>query len=200
LQATSTNNFITTRGGTTLGQGQTRTTRPGIGSHLGYSLNQWGWEGTTLGWRRAFYTRGEPSPGAECASSPCSPSSRFPFAKGCVAASPSSAAVDLSGFSGGAYGVITSGPHSMTGVPSKTWSSPIAGTGVPLLVHSCIRRFRACLRLLSNRFAADRGCGSCLGLGCSYLLQSHRELCLLSPMDLLPQNVGLLVKELIQEG
>jgi len=31
-------------------------------------------------------------------------------------------------------------------------------------------------------------------------LQSHRELCLLSPMDLLPQNVGLLVKELIQEG
>ena len=33
--------------------------------------------------------------------------------------------------------------------------------------------------LLGDRFAADRGCGSCLGLGCPYLLQSYRELCLL---------------------
>src|SRR6185503_14113827 len=48
--------------------------------------------------------------------------------------------------------------------------------------------------LLSNRFAADRGCGSCLGL------QSYRELCLLGSMGLLPQNIGLLVKELIQGG
>ena len=54
--------------------------------------------------------------------------------------------------------------------------------------------------LLSNCFTADRGCGSCLGLGCSYLLQSHRELRLLGSMGLLPQNVGLLVKELIQGG
>ena len=46
--------------------------------------------------------------------------------------------------------------------------------------------------LLSNCFTADRGC--------SYLLQFHRELCLLSSMGLLPQNVGLLVKELIQGG
>src|SRR6185437_12910387 len=53
---------------------------------------------------------------------------------------------------------------------------------------------------LSNCFTADRGCGSCLGLGCSYLLQSHCELCLLGSMGLLPQNVGLLVKELIQGG
>ena len=53
---------------------------------------------------------------------------------------------------------------------------------------------------LSNRFAADRGCGSCLGLGCPYLLQSHRELCLFGSMGLLPQDAGLLVKELIQEG
>ena len=54
--------------------------------------------------------------------------------------------------------------------------------------------------LLSNRFAADRGCGSCLGLGCSYLLQSHRELCLLGSMGLFPQNIGLFVEELIQSG
>ena len=54
--------------------------------------------------------------------------------------------------------------------------------------------------LLSNCFTADRGCGSCLGLGCSYLLQSHHELCLLGSMGLLPQNVGFLVKELIQGG
>ena len=54
--------------------------------------------------------------------------------------------------------------------------------------------------LLSNRFAADHGYGSCLGLGCSYLLQSHHELCLLGSMGLLPQQVGLLVKELVQGG
>ena len=56
---------------------------------------------------------------------------------------------------------------------------------------------------LSNCFAADRDYGSCLGLGCSYLLQSHCELCLLcllGSMGLLPQNVGLLVKELVQGG
>ena len=54
--------------------------------------------------------------------------------------------------------------------------------------------------LLSNCFTADRGCGSRLGLGCSYLLQSYRELCLLGSMGLLPQDAGLLVKELIQGG
>ena len=54
--------------------------------------------------------------------------------------------------------------------------------------------------LLSNCFAADRGCGSYLGLGCPYLLQSHNELCLLGSMGLLPQDAGLLVKELIQGG
>ena len=54
--------------------------------------------------------------------------------------------------------------------------------------------------LLSDCFTADRGCGSRLALCCSYLLQSHRELCLLGSMGLLPQNIGLLVKELIQGG
>ena len=54
--------------------------------------------------------------------------------------------------------------------------------------------------LLSNCFTTDRGCGSRLGLGCLYLWQSYRELCLVGSMGLLPQNVGLLVKELIQGG
>ena len=54
--------------------------------------------------------------------------------------------------------------------------------------------------LLGNRFAANRGCGSCLGLGCPDLLQSYRELCLLGSMGLLPQDAGLLIKELIQGG
>ena len=84
-----------------------RTTCLGTSSHLRVQLKPKGaWEGATLGWRRSLYSRGELSSGAECASSPCSPSSRFPFAKGCVAASPSTTAVDLSGFSGGASGVI----------------------------------------------------------------------------------------------
>ena len=54
--------------------------------------------------------------------------------------------------------------------------------------------------LLGNRFAADRGCGSCLGLCCPDLLQSYRELYLLGSMGLLPQDAGLLIKELIQGG
>ena len=54
--------------------------------------------------------------------------------------------------------------------------------------------------LLSNCFAADRSCGSCLALGYPDLLQSYRELCMLGSMGLLPQDVGLLVKELIQGG
>ena len=69
-------------------------------------------------------------------------------------------------------------------------SSPFLHTPVPGLPEA----------LLSNCFTADRGCGSCLGLDCSDLLQSYRELCLLSSMGLFPQQVGLLVKELIQGG
>jgi hypothetical protein len=37
-------------------------------------------------------------------------------------------------------------------------------------------------------------------MGGSDLLQSHCELRLLGSMDLLPQKVGLLVKELVQGG
>ena len=54
--------------------------------------------------------------------------------------------------------------------------------------------------LLGNRFAADRSCDSCLGLGYPDLLQSYRELSLLGSMGLLPQDAGLLVKELIKGG
>ena len=54
--------------------------------------------------------------------------------------------------------------------------------------------------LLCNWFTADRGCGSCLGLGCSDLLEPHRELSLLGTMGLLPQQVGLFIEELIQSG
>ena len=72
----------------------------------------------------------------------------------------------------------------------RSTSGPILHTPVPGLPEA----------LLGNRFAADRDCGSCLSLGYPDLLQSYRELCLLGSMDLLPQNVGLLIKELIQRG
>jgi hypothetical protein len=54
--------------------------------------------------------------------------------------------------------------------------------------------------LLGNCFAADRGCGPCLGLGGSDLLQSYCEFCLFGSMGLLSQKVGLLIKELVQGG
>jgi hypothetical protein len=88
-----------------------------------------------------------PSSGAGNVSNPCSPLSGFSFAEGCAAPSLSTVVAELSGFLDGACEFPKSGPHPMTGVSSKTWSSPIAGTGVPLRVHSCIRRSRACLRL-----------------------------------------------------
>src|SRR6185312_3289723 len=69
-------------------------------------------------------------------------------------------------------------------------SGPFLHTPVPGLPEA----------LLGNRFAADRGCGPCLGLGCPDLLQSYREFCLLGSMGLLTPDTGLLVKELIQRG
>jgi hypothetical protein len=53
---------------------------------------------------------------------------------------------------------------------------------------------------LGDCFVADRGCGSCFGLGCSNLLQSYRELGLLGSMDLLPQKFGLRIEKLVQGG
>ena len=72
----------------------------------------------------------------------------------------------------------------------RSTSGPFLHTPVPGLPEA----------LLGNRFAADLGYGSCLGLGCPDLLQSYSELCLLGSMGLLSQNVGLLIKELIQRG
>ena len=72
----------------------------------------------------------------------------------------------------------------------RSTSGPFLHTSVPGLPEA----------LLGNHFITDHGCGSRLGLGRPDLLQSYREFCLLGPMDLLPQDVGLLVKELIQGG
>jgi hypothetical protein len=130
------------KGGIAWGKARSRTTRPGSGTTLTKAAGD-----TSLGWRRSFYSRGRPSSGAGSVSDPCSPSSGFPLVKGCAAAFASMAAAELSGFSGGACVFPKRGPHPMMGVPSKTWSSPIAGTGVPLRVQSCMRRSQACLRL-----------------------------------------------------
>ena len=70
----------------------------------------------------------------------------------------------------------------------RSTSGPFLHTPVPGLPEA----------LLGNRFAADRGCGSCFGLGFPDLLQSYRELCFLDSMGLLPQDVGLPVKQLVQ--
>jgi hypothetical protein len=130
--------FYYCKGGTT----RSRATRPGSCLRARLKLG-----GASLGRRRSFYPRGVPPPGAGRVRGPRSPSSGFPSVKGCAAASPSMAAAELSGCSGGACVFPKRGPHPMMCVPSKTWSSPIAGTGVPLRVQSCMRRFRACLRL-----------------------------------------------------
>jgi hypothetical protein len=56
---------------------------------------------------------------------------------GCVAAS--AVAVGCSVTTGGAGGTSIVPPHLTRGVPRRTCASPMAGTGVPLLVHSCMR-------------------------------------------------------------
>jgi hypothetical protein len=88
------------------------------------------------------YSRGEPSSGVECTSSGMSSSSSsfplgFPFYWGCAAAS--AVAVGCSVTVGGAGGASIVPPHPTRGVPSRTCASLMAGTGVPLLVHSCMR-------------------------------------------------------------
>jgi hypothetical protein len=88
------------------------------------------------------YSRGEPSSGAECTSSGMSSSSSFspsgfPFSWGCAAASV--VAVGCSVTTGGAGGASIVPPHPTRGVPSRTCASPMVETGVPLLVHSCMR-------------------------------------------------------------
>jgi hypothetical protein len=87
----------------------------------------------------ACYSRGEPSSGAECTSSGMSSSSSsspsgFPLSWGCAAAS--AVAVGCSVTTDGAGRVLIVPPDPTRGVPSRTCASPMAGTGVPLLVHS----------------------------------------------------------------
>jgi hypothetical protein len=99
---------------------------------------------------RVCYPRGEPSPGVECISSGMSSSSSFspsglPFSWGCAAAS--ALAVGCSVTTSGAGGASIVPPHPTRGVPSRTCASPMAGTGVPLLVYSCMRWSWICLRL-----------------------------------------------------
>ena len=92
-------------------------------------------------------------------------------------------------------------------VPILWWASQV-GHGFPQLPRMAFH-FWSILAyvgpglpeaLLGNCFATDRGCGSCLSLGCPDLSQPYRELCLFGSMGLLPQDAGLLVKELIQGG
>jgi hypothetical protein len=88
------------------------------------------------------YSRGEPSSGSECTSSGMSSSSSsspsgFLFYWGCAAASAVAAGCSVT--TGGAGGVSIVPPHPTRGVPSRTCASPMVGTGVPLLVHSCMR-------------------------------------------------------------
>jgi hypothetical protein len=91
---------------------------------------------------KVCYPRGEPSSGAECTSSGMSSSSSsspsgFPFSWGGAAASV--VVVCCSVTTGGAGRVSIVPPHPTRGVPSRTCAYPMAGTGVPLLVHSCMR-------------------------------------------------------------
>ena len=72
----------------------------------------------------------------------------------------------------------------------RSTSGPFLHTPVPGLPEA----------LLGNRFATDRDCGSCLGLSHPDLMLPYRELCLLGSMGMLPQDAGLLVKDLIQGG
>jgi hypothetical protein len=70
-------------------------------------------------------------------SSSSSSPSGFPFPWGCAATSAVAAGGSVT--TGGAGGASIVPPHPTRGVPSRTCASPMAGTGVPLLVHSCMR-------------------------------------------------------------
>jgi hypothetical protein len=64
---------------------------------------------------------------------------------GCAATSAVAAGCSMT--TGAAGEASTVPPHPTRGVPSKTCASPMAGMGVPLLVHSCMRRSWIRLRL-----------------------------------------------------
>jgi hypothetical protein len=50
---------------------------------------------------------------------------------------------------------------------------------------------------MGNGFTAYGGCGPCFGLSHSDLVHPHCDFSLLSPADLLPQELGLVIKEFV---
>jgi hypothetical protein len=51
---------------------------------------------------------------------------------------------------------------------------------------------------MGNSFTAYGGCGPCFSLSHSDLVHPHCDFCLLGPTDLLPQELGLVIKEFVQ--
>jgi hypothetical protein len=51
---------------------------------------------------------------------------------------------------------------------------------------------------MGNSFTTYGGCGPCFSLSYSNLVHPYCDLCLLGPTDLLPQELGLVIKEFIQ--
>jgi hypothetical protein len=51
---------------------------------------------------------------------------------------------------------------------------------------------------MGNDFTAYGGCGPCFSLSHSDLVHPYCDFCLLGPNDLLPQELGLVIKEFVQ--
>jgi hypothetical protein len=51
---------------------------------------------------------------------------------------------------------------------------------------------------MGNRFTAYGGCGPCFGLSQSDLVHPYCDFRLFGPTDLLPQELGLVIKEFVQ--
>jgi hypothetical protein len=51
---------------------------------------------------------------------------------------------------------------------------------------------------MGNGFTADGGCGPCFSLSHSDLVHPYCDFCLLGSTDLLPQKLGLVIKEFVQ--
>jgi hypothetical protein len=51
---------------------------------------------------------------------------------------------------------------------------------------------------MGNSFTAYGGCGPCFSLSHSDLMRPYFDFCLLGPTDLLPQELGLVIKEFVQ--
>jgi hypothetical protein len=51
---------------------------------------------------------------------------------------------------------------------------------------------------MGNNFTAYGSCGPCFSLSHADLVHPHCDLCLLGPTDLLPQELGLVIKEFVE--